>query len=549
MGAREMGLVEFILNASHLYLTSRALAIAIEQHEQVASLDPPPTDRYRSSAILNCLMAPGIDVSRVLEDCVDKIFQDLNGHQGNGGVNISVVSSKNERREMPKLFKKVGDAEESLDMALGASAELFTGEERSRIPKFDVFNPKTAMYAVVIIEGHDFTLVDRLGYRAWTIMETIRKRLASKDKKKEEAERLRQESRAAAKLAADANPYKKTSTATTKRLQGAEPASDRNATKRRRVVAAEPATVPHGSIESKLPSPSNTGDPPVTCTAFTLDFDIINIELTNYILSYTLSSSTPLYLLLSYLAPCRHTSQVPMGSKSASPPPTQEPTEEDIAVIRESAQKTALDLLIKHLTRVRDNPTSNSFKLKLSKFTEIPLSHFKVKKSTVISRGTRKEGDKGEGVFITSDVDLEKGTLLLAYGDEIIPEHLLSESCTGCKAKTTTVEGADDLKWSCPDHANLMRVPSLNSEYPTYLVNATPKCIAGKANHSSTSPNMAKLTLTLVQGLPLVVLFLIKPIKAGVETELTYNYGLEACSLADEEDEEEEDGDEVSVCY
>ena len=205
--------------------------------------------------------------------------------------------------------------------------------------------------------------------------------------------------------------------------------------------------------------------------------------------------------------------------------------------------------MIKHLTRVRDNPTSNSFKLKLSKFTEIPLSHFKVKKSTVISRGTRKEGDKGEGVFITSDVDLEKGTLLLAYGDEIIPEHLLSESCTGCKAKTTTVEGADDLKWSCPDHANLMRVPSLNSEYPTYLVNATPKCIAGKANHSSTSPNMAKLTLTLVQGLPLVVLFLIKPIKAGVETELTYNYGLEACSLADEEDEEEEDGDEVSVCY
>ena len=490
MGAMEKGLVEFIINAPHLYLAPRTLAMNIE--EQVAHLHPPPTvDRYHSAASINCLMAlpdPGIDAPRVLHDCVTKIYKDLNGHQGNGGVNISVVSLKNERRVMAKVFKKPADDEESMDLALGASAELFTGEERSRIPKFDaVFDPKTAMYAVMIIEGHNFTLIDRIGYRAWTLGETIRKRLEAKDKKKEEAERLRQESRAAAKKAAkkaaDYNPYQKISTATTKRLQGAEPASGRNPTKRRRV--AEPATVPH-------------------------------------------------------------------GSKSAPPPtqePTEEPTEEEIAVIRESAQKTALDLLIKHLTRVRDNPTSNSNKLKLSKFTEIPLSHFKVKKSTVISRGTRKEGDKGEGVFIKSDIDLEKGTLLLAYGDEIIPEHLLSESCTGCKAKTTTVEGADDLKWSCPDHANLMRVPSLNTEYPTYLVNATPKCIAGKANHSSTSSNMAKLTLTLVQGLPLVVLFLIKPIKAGVETELTYNYGLEACSLADEEDEEEEDGDEVSVCY
>lgn len=489
MGNMEMGLVEFVLNAPHLYVPSRALAINIEK--QVAPLHPPPTvGRFLSSANLNCLMAlpnPGIDAPRVLHDCVTQIYKDLNGHQGNGGVKISVVSIRNERRVMAHLFKKPANDEESMDLALGASAELFFGEERSRIPKFDVFDPTTAMYAVVIIEGHNFTLIDRIGYRAWTLGETIRKRIEAKDKKKEGAERLRQESRAAAKKAADDNPYQKSSTAITKRLQGAEPVSGRNPTKRRRV--AEPATVPH-------------------------------------------------------------------GSKSAPPPTqepiTEEPTEEEIAVIREIAQKTALDLLIKHLTRVRDNPTSNSNKLRLSKFTEIPLSHFKVKKSTVISRGTRKEGDKGEGVFITSDVDLGKGTLVLAYGDEIIPEHLLSVSCTGCKAKTTAVEGADDLKWSCPDHANLMRVPSLNTEYPTYLVNATPKCIAGKANHSSTSPNMAKLTLTLVQGLPLVVLFLIKPIKAGVETELTYNYGLESCMPGNDDDEEEEEDDEVnnaSICY
>ncbi len=102
--------------------------------EELTNQTPHHLNRFGSAANIECLMAlpsPGIDAPQVLQDCISKIWKDLNGQEGQGGVNISVVSVKNDRRKITKLFKSTAD-DENMDLALGASGELFSGDARPR---------------------------------------------------------------------------------------------------------------------------------------------------------------------------------------------------------------------------------------------------------------------------------------------------------------------------------------------------------------------------------------------------------------------------------
>lgn len=466
-GAKEMGLVECLLYPKHIYLGNRALAMAIEE---LTNQTPHHLIRFGSAANVECLMAlpnPGIEAPQVLQDCVTKIWKDLNGQEGQGGVTISVVSVKNERREMAKLFKSTAE-DDSMDLALGASGELFSGDARPRSSNYAPFEKSSAMYAVLMIEGKDFTLIDRIGYRAWNLCETIRKRQEAIVRKKEEAERQRQESRAATKAAEQAestNPYQRV-------------VSSSNSARKRSSAPPNVAV----STGAANPSKKRSSAPPPD--------------------------------------PGSYNKRTRLDESSASKTPKRNDTSAN--------KKCQLQILEAMTAAVKAGTPLTDIRAK-GKWEVGPSLHLATSSSPKdpldMAQGLFFTPDEevaehtvlllfGAGGFVAPD------SMMPACGEE----------CNGSDGNKKKANS--NLHWGCSKCHNRMVIQPVlegGKKGVTYAIDGDPaKCISLKANHNSENPNMASGYLQMPLGIPIPFLYTLCRLLAGVKVELTYDYCLVA---------------------